>query len=256
MLNEKNFREAFEPLHASDELAKEVLKMTQQNENRSPRWVLRTAMVAALVAMLATTVYAAPMIINAIFGEVTGVEEFFTPTSPSGESEIKTGYEITLEMNLNENAPEVIETFYMPDMPEEYIHSFGYAYAGYDFDNLGKVTYGWDTQTGEKMAVMLDQMSAEGFFHNRVISVHTQMAEGPQMEQTVLGGVEGFLVQTPDDWSWFIWSNGDYVFRLAVRAGITLDQMEQIVTSVQAVDDVTPYLISMTEDELDKTFGN
>ena len=52
MLNEKNFREAFEPLHASDELAKEVLKMTQKNENRSPRWVLRTALAAVMALVL------------------------------------------------------------------------------------------------------------------------------------------------------------------------------------------------------------
>ena len=55
MLNEKNFREAFEPLHASDELAKEVLKMTQKNENRNPRWVLRTALAVALVVCLMMT---------------------------------------------------------------------------------------------------------------------------------------------------------------------------------------------------------
>lgn len=55
MLNEKNFREAFAPLHASDETVKEVLKMTEKRETRSTRWVLRTAMVAALVACLMMT---------------------------------------------------------------------------------------------------------------------------------------------------------------------------------------------------------
>lgn len=55
MLNQKNFREAFAPLHASDQTVKEVLKMTQKNESRSLRWVLRTAMAAALVACLMMT---------------------------------------------------------------------------------------------------------------------------------------------------------------------------------------------------------
>lgn len=52
MINEKNFREAFEPLHASDETVKEVLKMTQKNENRGPRWVLRTALAAVMALVL------------------------------------------------------------------------------------------------------------------------------------------------------------------------------------------------------------
>jgi len=52
MLNEKNFREAFEPLHATDELAKEVLKMTQKNENRGHPWVLRTALAAVMALVL------------------------------------------------------------------------------------------------------------------------------------------------------------------------------------------------------------
>lgn len=52
MLNEKNFREAFEPLHASDELAKEVLKMTQKQETRRHPRVLRTALAAALALVL------------------------------------------------------------------------------------------------------------------------------------------------------------------------------------------------------------
>lgn len=55
MLNEKNFREAFEPLHASEQTVKEVLNMTRKEETRSPRWVLRTAMVAALVICLMMT---------------------------------------------------------------------------------------------------------------------------------------------------------------------------------------------------------
>ena len=52
MLNEKNFREAFEPLHASDELAKEVLNMTQKQENRRHPWVLRTALAAVMALVL------------------------------------------------------------------------------------------------------------------------------------------------------------------------------------------------------------
>lgn len=52
MLNEKNFREAFAPLHASDETVKEVLKMTQKNENRRGGWVPRTALAAALALVL------------------------------------------------------------------------------------------------------------------------------------------------------------------------------------------------------------
>lgn len=64
MLNEKDFREAFEPLHASDETVKEVLRMTEKNNIRSTRRVLRTALVAAVVVMISvvTLVSAAPEI--------------------------------------------------------------------------------------------------------------------------------------------------------------------------------------------------
>ena len=164
--------------------------------------------------------------------------------------------QVELELDFNENAPKDVETFYLPDMPEGFTHSFGYAYAGYDFDNLDRVTSGWDLTDGTKMAVMLDQMTEEGFEHSRIISVSTQLENGPKQEQRELGGINGFLLMVPDDRSYFCWSDGNYVFYLGVTSDISLEQMAQIVESIYAVDDAKSHMISMTEDELNKVFGN
>lgn len=55
MFNKKEFREAFEPLHASEQTVKEVLKMTQKTEKTGSRWVLRGTLAAALVVCLMMT---------------------------------------------------------------------------------------------------------------------------------------------------------------------------------------------------------
>lgn len=55
MLNEKNFREAFEPLHASDETVKEVLKMTEKKEISRGGFTLRTAFAVAMVICVMAT---------------------------------------------------------------------------------------------------------------------------------------------------------------------------------------------------------
>ena len=55
MLNEKNFRGAFEPLHASDQTVKEVLKMTEKKEISRGGFTLRTAVAMTVIICVMAT---------------------------------------------------------------------------------------------------------------------------------------------------------------------------------------------------------
>lgn len=105
MLNEKNFREAFEPLHASDELAKEVLKMTQKNENRNPRWGLR----AALAAMMALVLIAGIAVSMPFTGSAAPEEP--RPVYENSEAILKTLYGEDYD---REDAAKYVEPYIYP----------------------------------------------------------------------------------------------------------------------------------------------
>lgn len=233
------------------------------NATKRPKGrILRNTLVAALiVVMLATTVLAAPIVYRAVFGTVTDTYEMYTPTDAAGNSDRKDSHEIELEIELNEDAPEDIETYYVPNIPEKYVQSFGFAYSGMEFDGVDIAVYGWDIPDSEKMGIMFYQRTKESYDHGaNVISVSTLPGEEPEMKQIELGGVEGLLILSPNETQWgrkyFCWSDGDYLFYLRVTYDFTEEQIGEMVASVRAVGDARPYLISMTEEEMRKTFEN
>ncbi|MBQ3215556.1 MAG: hypothetical protein IJB11_05495, partial [Oscillospiraceae bacterium] len=71
--------------------------------------------------------------------------------------------------------------------------------------------------------------------------------------------IEGYLVEEPTLGNnygerKFYWSDGDYLFCLQVPCDFTDAQLEEMVTSVQLVEDIKPYLSTMTEQEIKDIF--
>lgn len=234
-------------------------KTEQQWLMPAGRRVFRFGIAAALIAcLMGTVVLAAGLwIFNGYDPHVNNSWDAVTPTDDSGNSHSGSIYELSFYLPLNEDAPDLIETYYFPQVPVPYKQSFGYAYAGMNWDRLGSIVYAWDIPEGEIHGMMFYQES--GFESNEIVFP----ADGtpdcvPEMKEVVLGGVEGVLIVETIDFDfphkYFFWSDGEYVFHMRFPADFSEDQIAEIVGTVDKIEDVQQYLISMTDEELKKTF--
>ena len=216
----------------------------------------RLGFAAALIAcLLGTAVFAAgTWIFNP---HVKDSWDVLTPTGDNGNGHSGTTYVLSFCLPLKEDAPELIETYYFPQVPSAYKQSFGYAYAGMNYDRLGSIIYSWDIPDGEVQGMMFYQES--GLDSNMIEFYAGGTPEfAPEMKEVRLGGVDGVLiVETICDFphQYFFWSDGEYVFHMRFPVEFTEEQMAQVIGSIIEVEDAKQYLISMTEEELKKTFG-
>ena len=259
MIDKNEFQKAFSVLHASGDTLQEVLNMTAKRKQPGRRVHILIA-AAAVLCLLVTTALAAPILYKQISGSVTESWEAATPTDDQGSSVTGTVHMIRLDIPLNETAPDEIETYYLPQVPAEYPQSFGYAYGGLNFDRLYGITLAWDVPGGEKKGIMFYQTSAYAYQVDGVgFSVFSESGQEPVMKTVTLGGVEGFLIEEPDEFEgrqYFCWTDGDYVLYMRFPYSFTEEQMSEIIASVQPVEDIRPWLISMTDEELAKTFAD
>lgn len=257
-MDKKLFQETFSAVCAPEETLLEVLKM-KENKKRSGGKILRVGLVAALlVCLLATTAWAAPLLRKAISGKVTDSWDAYTPTDEAGNSYKVTMQKLILDVPLNADAPELIEEYYMPQIPEVYPQNHGFAYGGLTGKKLCMIQYSWDVPGGEKWGIWFNQESRLSWGEDGYLLMDEIVAQ----EATTLAGVEGFFIEgksaTRDvlrTGKQFIWTDGSYVFHLRVPSDFTMEQLEQLVGSVSQVEDIRPYMVKMTEEQIEKTFG-
>ena len=234
-------------------------KTEQQWLMPASRRAFRLGIAVALIAcLLGTAVFATTSwLFNGFNAKVGDSWEAVTPTEPNGNSHSGSVYELSFYLPISENAPDPIETFYFPQIPDAYKHSFGYAYAGMNYDRLGAIVYAWDIPNGETHGMMFYQESG---FDSNLIEFHAVGTPNcaPELKEVVLGDVEGVLIVETIDFGfphkYFFWSDGDYVFHMRFPVDFPENQMAEIVGTVDRVEDVQQYLISMTDEELKKTF--
>ena len=228
---------------------------------------LRFCLAAALIiGLLGITALAAEQ----LFRPFNGYEPHYDPPGDvvtptrNGVSHAAKKHDITFRLPLNENAPELIERYYFPQMPEIYEHNFGMAYAGRNLDRLLGIDFGWHVSGGAKYGIWFEQESAGNFQGNEIHTVlYSTPDTEPTVKETVLGGVEGLLLTEPKALKQtnlvprqhFYWSDGNYVFHAYFPIDFTEDQMGEIIGSVKEVEDIRPYLISMDEKDIKETFG-
>lgn len=252
----------------SDDLVEDAeIKNTQVKRPVSCRRMLRMGLAAAVVVCLLTAAVLAAKtwFFDGYQAKLDEPVDVVGATDPNGNSQKGTIYELTFCLPLNETAPELIESYYFPDVSEKYEQSFGYAYAGMERDTLCDITFFWDVPSGEKMGIRFTQESRFGLEQDgylvgnelRIVA-HSIADMEPETQELTLGGVKGLLIIEPEEAiyprQYFYWSDGDYVFHMWFPLAFTQEEMAQIIGSVKEVDLIQPYLISMTDEELKKTF--
>lgn len=211
---------------------------------------LRVAIAAALVlCMLGTAAWAASN------WRVSEPREGFTPTDPAGNSHQVFSHDILLQLPVREDAPALIGAYYYPKMPHGFTPTFGYAYASQTRDKLCDLTFFWESGDGW---VRFTQESVSHYEGEIRTTVHTGSEEPPQIRDASLGGIDGILITFTTDKNEsdqiFYWTDGQYIFYLDFCGSYTQEQLAKTVAAVKKTEDITPHLISMTDEEIRKTF--
>jgi hypothetical protein len=108
-----------------------IAETEKQSGTKGKRIGIRVMLVAAILAGLGLTAGAAPLIRNALKNGtlVSNHQAVFTPTDPdSGSSYEVRSHDIRVEIALDQTAPDYIEAFYIPEIPEGYEQFLGALY--------------------------------------------------------------------------------------------------------------------------------
>lgn len=225
-----------------------IAETEKQSSTKGKRIGIRVMLVAAILAGLGLTAGAAPLIRNALkSGSVeTNPHAAFTPTDPvSGNSyEIRT-HEVRVEIELDKAAPEYIETFYIPEIPEGYEQYRGALY------NQGSLLHCvWKTPEDYGHDITYWQTSRYSYEPDGTVDIITTApGEIPTAEMRAYGDIEGYYIQQkpvaeiPGS-NLFFWSDGSYLYRLELPYDYTDTQIADIIASVAPVSDMDTYLMS------------
>lgn len=227
------------------------------NTKNTKRVGWKVALVAAIVAGLAVTAGAAPLIRNALLGGKVETDDraWFTATNPeNGNSYELRQHEITLDVEFDEDAPIKIKTFYIPQIPEGYKQIYGYLYSG------SWVKFTWASEDYTHDITFWQTAGGAAGPDDLLEYVHTVPGDAPKTELRTFAGIQGYLIEEKPvaelHGSWiFYWSDGDYLFRLSMPYEYTDAQIEETITNIYAVEDITPYLIDMTDQEIGEALG-
>lgn len=247
----------FEAIGGLDE--KLLAEAENINTVRSGRVLRRTLLVAALVAGLAVTAAAAPRIRNALHSGSIQTDDtpYFAPTNPlTGECYQLRRHEITLEVDFDGKPTKRIDTYYMlPSLSEEFTQ-----YHGYIYRDACIAQFGWIEEGKNRLIHFTQQAGGTVTPEDLTVDVYTAPEGVPEHGLRTLAGIQGYYVEVPpyeEEYGKkeFYWSDGQYLFCLLVPIDFTDAELEQMLSLVRPVEDITPYLYSMTDEEVVDAFG-
>jgi len=182
--------------------------------------------------------------------EVVGV------TDENGISVSGNLYTFYVNIPLEQGAPATVEEFYLPQVPEGYSQFYGVLHGG-----LHTPYFVWKTQ--EDKTITFEQVADLDYGEDTIpdgmvnypVSILVDSGE-PFMTKATYGGMEGtFIPDSMKGRNYFFWSDGRYAYQLYVSDGFTDEELHELVGSVRRVEDIRPYLISMTEEEIDASLN-
>ena len=211
----------------------------------------KVALVAAVVAGLAITAMAAPGIYSALKGGTAKTDDivWMSATNPAnGSSYEMKNHKITLEVDFQENAPKSIATYYIAsDIPDEFTQ-----YMGHIMKDEMCTQFGWIVEGTDRDICFYQWAGGSVTSETLVVEVSTAPNVPPKHGIKMIAGIQGYLVEVPsmgDNYGEreFYWSDGVYLFCLQVPCEYSDAQLEAMVAAVQAAEDISPYLIPVTE---------
>jgi hypothetical protein len=179
-------------------------------------------------------------------------DEVVGETDENGFSVSGNLYTFYVNIPLEQGAPATVEEFYLPQVPEGYSQFYGALHGG-----LHTPYFVWKTQ--EDKTIAFEQVADLDYGEDNIpdgmvnypVSILSDSGE-PFMTKATYGGMEGtFIPDSMKGRNYFFWSDGRYAYQLYVSDGFTDEELHELVCSVGRVEDIRPYLISMTEEEIE-----
>lgn len=245
MKNEKIF-------YAIGELEDAVLAEAEGTVGKCSRQIgLKVALIAAVVAGLAITAVAAPQIYNALKDAKVETDDtvWISATNPAdGSSYEMKNHKVTLEVEFRQDAPRSIESYYMVSGIPNAFDQF----MGHIMKNGISTQFGWIVDGTDRDICFYQWAGGSITPENLEFELTTAPDVVPMHGIKTFAGIQGYLVEVPslgDNYGEreFYWSDGLYLFCLQVPCDYTDAQLESMLISVQSVEDITPYLVSVTE---------
>lgn len=172
----------------------------------------------------------------------------------------------TIQFDMEPSAPENVETYYLPQClgTEKITDCFVYISGKERFplflaiwsDSLYTVARG-----GIKFfQYSLSMTDRDPFTHDIRVRVGIHDTTEPEVIEVTFGGTNGYYIPSHDkatERKLFFWSDGNYVYRLEVPYDFTVEQIDAIVSSVERVEDIRPYLqITMSDEDITRVLGD
>lgn len=231
----------------------------------------KVALLAGAAALLCATAIAAPYFYGAVTGgDARCVKEGWVLIEPGCATIAGSIYEIQLKLDLDSQVPSALETCFLPQVPEGWNTDSGLLTSGLDKCGSQRLAFAWSN--GDGQGYMAYQQSTLDSFQARsqsapeeAYTVGTQWVppDGTvTARMTAMGNVNalelhvaaeksvysmdrepGAVVVDPQDYYLYYWSDGAYLYTMEFPAGIPEEQKVELINSVRAVEDITPYLV-------------
>lgn len=231
---------------AIGQLDEQILAQTEEKTMKHKHIIGKSLLIAAVIMGLAITAMAAPVIFNALKGAKVEKDHtsWYTPTNSAGHSYEVRQYEITLDVEMNENAPNTIDVFYLPTVDDAVEQLYGF------HNEKGLVQYGWMTRAG----YVYFQQIAGGVYDPETNKEYATAvpSDVPKAQLMQYADAQCYLIEEKpvgdfDGMKTVIWSDGDYLYRLEVTFNYTDQQIEKMVAGFKQVDNISDYLMPVTE---------
>ena len=232
-----------------------TLRKIEQTESarHMMRRPLRNVLLAAVAAaLLASSVFAAPLLWKAITG--IEAEQYARPVLYFDENTVieEGGFiDIVPEITLNPNAPEQIQTYYVP-MEAASWTAEPFFYTSPAIPDFSKDYYGaWTLPDGNQ--VMLRQCAVSLYSPGAAFDeVAVGYDSRYSIEQRDYDHISAQCVIVPPSQALpekedpgrkkLYWSDGNYLFTMEVSYAMSDEALADIMNSFQPVEDVLPYL--------------
>lgn len=220
----------------------------QLKANRSKRILWRIGLVAAVISMLAVTVSAAPMILGALGGGdiriMEGGQPYISIYSTAGKT-YGSGYQVLLNLDVDSDAPETLED---PCLPVALLEDIRITRC--NWEKYGVICWFWYYQEdGSFVPARFEQYTipetVDGLYPAVCRSIEWSVVQGRSLEYgdkciyevTFTGSLKG-----DGESRQLYWSDGKYIYYLLLDYDVGPEIYEQIIDSIQPVEDMTPYV--------------